>query len=180
MYPDKIHVQMLGKGNQFFRGVDIDPHLRDLTEEDIAGVDVNADISTLEILDQPRRDHLRHGAVLVAGESAVHIQIAKGHTAGHGADAQRVHGRIEIYRAAEMLRVLLQNLGQTPEDVLSLQLIAVGSGYNTDALSAAAKAVFTNGQVLSNGKGNLKNLLNHGQMPFLLRHLSFRAAALSW
>ena len=74
-------------------------------------------------------------ALIGAGKNAVHVQIEQGHAAGDAVDAQRIHGRVEVHRAVQVLRVGVQAAGQFPDDVLALQLISMYAGNNADALA---------------------------------------------
>ena len=165
--PDQIHVQPLGQGHQALGGVLIDAHLGDFPEKHVAGVDIHAHICPGQILNEFGRHILRHGPALAAGEGPVHVQVAQGDPPGHGADAQRVQGRIEIHGALEVLRVLVQNSGQPPGHILSLQLVPVGAGDYTEPFAAAANAVLLNHQVLPHRQGKLYHVFDHTTNFFL-------------
>ena len=124
-------------------------------------MDVDAGVGPRYVLDQSGGHILRHGAVLTAWERPVHIQVAKGHAPGHGADAQRVQRRVDVHRAVKVLRVFFQQPGQPPGHILALQLIAVGAGHHTQPLSTASDAVFLDRQVLAHGQGHLYDLFDH-------------------
>ena len=161
MNPDEVHVQLPGHGHQNRGGVDVDAHLGDLPQVDVAGVDVHQRVGPLQVRHQAGGDVLRHGAVLAAGEGAVHVQVTQRNAAGHGADAQRVHCRVQVHRAVQVFRVLLQQTVQLKDHILAFQLIPVGTGDNAEAFVPAAQPIFPNGQFLVHRKRQTYNFLYH-------------------
>ena len=78
----------------------------------------------------------RHGAIGIAGENAVHIQIKQRDAPLNGVDAQRIDRRVDIHRARQQLWVLLNAAVEQVDHILPFQLIAVHTGDNADAFSA--------------------------------------------
>lgn len=64
MYPYKVQVQTACKGNQVLRSINIDTGLRNLTQENIAGMDINTQIRTLNVLDDFCRHIIKCGRYL--------------------------------------------------------------------------------------------------------------------
>ena len=111
----------------------IDPNLGDLSQEDIAGVDIENQISTRKCIHDLLRDEFRHDAGFGAGESPVHVQVKPGDPALYRADPQRVQSRVDLHRAVEQFLIPVQGPRQKKADLLSLQLIPVDACDNADA-----------------------------------------------
>ena len=155
MDPDKIDIQLSGTGHQGFFRQGIDAHLGNFLQKNVAGVDVDDHIAAAEIVNDAGGDVFRHGAVLRAGENAVHVQIKGRNAPGDGIDAQGVQGRVHIHDAPQMLRMLPDAALQFIADVLPFQLVAVGAGDDADTLARRhcfrGQAVFLNLQGFVHG-----------------------------
>ena len=150
--PDKVHIQLSGIGHQRIPGQCVNPHLRDLPQENIAGMDVDHHVAAGQVLHNSGGDIFRHGAVLLTGENPVHIQIKGRDAPGNGVDAQRIQRRIHIHDPRQMLRVLPNPTLELIAHILPLQLIPMGAGHNADPLFTAPKPSFGYQPVFLNPK----------------------------
>ena len=161
--PYKLDAHLLGDGYQPLLVVDIDAHLGRLSQIDIARVDINDQIGTLEILHNGVGGLLYHRAARIAGKDAVHIQIEIGNAAHHGVDAERVERRIDFYGAVERSQVLSQPSRHLVADHLPLQFVAVGTRHNAEALAPAiSNHVFAYHQLFAYRQLSRCNRLYHG------------------
>ena len=164
--PHVINVQLSGVRQQLFRRDLADPHLWDLPQENIAGVDIHAHIGAGNIADYLSRDLLLHRPVLIAGKDSVHVQIEGGNPSGDGINSQRVQGRIDVHNPLQAFRILLKAAGQLIAHILALQLIAVGASDNADPLLAPRKLLrlnngFSDPQAFVYGKPHGNHCLYH-------------------
>ena len=139
MHPDEVAVELPGEGHERLRGRLGDAHLRNLAQEDVAGMHVDAHVAAQDVLRDVRGGVFGHGAVLAAGEDAVHVQVEAGHAARDGIHAQGIERGIDVHDAGEQPGLRLDAPRQLIADVLSLQLVAVGAGDDADARQAARR-----------------------------------------
>ena len=142
MYPDKVRIQQTGIGNQGIRGSFIDTYLRGFPEENIGGMDINCHICTTHILHNLCRNIFCCGAGIGAGKNTVHIQIKFGYGTHDAVNTQRIECGINVHDTIQVLFLGIDPACQLIADILSFQLIAMGTGDNTDALQIGIAAVF--------------------------------------
>ena len=158
MHPDEVAVELARIGEQRARRRLRDAHLWNLPKEDVAGVHVDAHVAAPDVADDAVGGVFRHGAVLAAGEDAVHVQIEARHAARDGVDAQRVERRIDVHDAAQQLWLLADAPRQLVADILPLELVAVRARDDAQAAKALHRALRRQAQLLN------AHLLIHREM----------------
>ena len=134
MNPDKVHIDLLCKGDKGFRRELIDPHLRQLHQKNIAGMDIHAQICAFQVFHEPVHDRLHHRAFLIARENPVHIQIKHGNSSRDRIDPQRIKRRIDVHNSFQISRLRLQPSEQLITHELAFQLISVSPRHDRDPL----------------------------------------------
>ena len=107
MNPDQVNIQLFGNRNQAFLVKFVDSDLRNFHEENVAGMDIDAQIRAGQIFEDFCSHIFSHGAVLTARKYPVHIQVKSRDSPGNRVDAQRIHGRIDVYDAVQIFRMRL-------------------------------------------------------------------------
>ena len=125
MDPDEVDIGLPGKRNQAIGGHLVDPDLRDLGQEDVAGMDVDDKVAARNIVNETGGHILIHVPVAPAREYPVHVQIEGGNSPGDRIDAKGIHAGIYVDYTVNAVNVLPQYLIDPEGDILSLQFIAV-------------------------------------------------------
>ena len=134
MDPHKIHINLPGKWNKGFRRQLIDSHLRQLHQEDIAGMDIHTQIRAFQVFHEPVYDRFHHRALRVARKDPVHIQIKHRDSPRDRINPQRIERRIDIHDSFQITGFCLQPSEQLITHKLSFQFIAMSPCYDRDSL----------------------------------------------
>ena len=132
MDPHKVNIDLLSQRDQLLRRDLIDPHLRELHEKNVAGMDIHTEIRPLQILCKPVNEGLHHGALLISREDPVHVQVKHGNPSCDRIDPQRVQRRIDVHDPLQVSRLRLQSSEQLIADELAFQFIAMRSRHDRD------------------------------------------------
>ena len=163
MNPDEIHVQHPRPRHQRFRHVDVDAHLRNLAQENVARMNVNHHVCPFQIVQNLISSPFCHRSVRIAREDAVHIQIESRHTPHNRINAQWIQGGINLDRSIEQMTFRFQKLSQAIADILSLQLVAVRTGHNANpfATITGRNTIFFHQQPLIDRQVGRNYHINH-------------------
>ena len=88
--PDKIHIQQLGIGQQSLRRLFVDSDLGQFPQKNIAGMYINAQICTSQILYDPGSHILSCGPVFITRENPIHVHVEHRDPSGNGIDSHGV------------------------------------------------------------------------------------------
>ena len=111
-------------------------------------MDIENEISALEVLDNLIGSLFGKRTMLYAREDTVHVEVEVRDATLYRVDAERIKSRINLKRAVKLIDVLLNNphiklidvLLNNPHKLvahhLSLKFVAVGTCHDTDALRA--------------------------------------------
>ena len=134
MHPYKIHIDILCQRDQFLCRELIDPHLRQFHKENIAGMNIHAEISSFQVLRQSTDQRLHHRAFIIPRKDPVHIQVKHRNPSGDRINSQRVQSRIYIYDPFQPFRLRLQPPKKLIADKLTFQFVSMSTGYHCDPL----------------------------------------------
>ena len=105
VHPYEICAKVLSKWHQPLGILNIDPHLRCLTQIEIARVNVNDHVGSLDVLDDGMGSLLGHGSLRVTRKDAVHVEVEVGYAPLNGVYAKRIECRIDFQCTSEQFRM---------------------------------------------------------------------------
>lgn len=132
MHPDEIHVEQLGIRHQLLRRMFVDAYLRYFPQENVAGMDIDYHIRSLQVAQEGIGHLFGHGSVRIAGEDAIHVQVEARDAPGDGVDAQRIQCGINLHGTVQFLQILLYDLIEPETDILAFQFVAVRTRHDAD------------------------------------------------
>ena len=138
MNPDEVYAQILCLGYELLLVKHVDAHLRCLAKIEVGGVYVHYHGGTFQVFHDGICRLFGHGAVGVAWEDAVHVEVKIGYASLDGVDAEWIEGGPYLHRTIEFFDVFLYAFGHFVTYELAFQFVAVCAGDDAETPCACS------------------------------------------